>query len=99
MPLVAVAHFIDLPEAQVAASALHASGIDAVVQNEVVGQSFYHLQRAFGGFRILVPEEDAADARAFVAAGRSEPRPPPEPGVPPPRTRTAIGMFLALFLG
>jgi len=102
MPLVPIAHFVDLPEAQVAAAALRASGIPATVQNEVVGQNFYYLQRAFGGFRLWVPEADAADARAFVAADRAglpeEGAEAEEPAVRT-RSRTALGMLLAVILG
>ncbi len=66
MGLVAVAAFSDLPAAQVAASALRSSGMLVHIQSEVWGSMMPHLQQASGCFRIMVPEEDAKDARAFL---------------------------------
>ncbi len=68
-----IAGFLDLNEAQIAAAALRASGITVIVQNERLGQALWHYQYAMGGFRLWVPEEDAADARAFIRDRRSEP--------------------------
>ncbi len=73
MALVRIAHLADMTEAQVAASALRASGIPVFLQNECHGGNFFHLQTALGGFGLWVPEEEAFDARAFVAERRSQP--------------------------
>jgi len=72
MAPVQIAHFVDLAEAQVAASALRASGIPTLIQNENHGQTFFLMQRAIGGFRLWTAEGDADDARAFVEARRTE---------------------------
>ena len=61
MALVQIARFADRYEAQVAASALRASGIAAVVHDEA-GQNYYLVQN----IRLAVAEPDAADARAYL---------------------------------
>jgi hypothetical protein len=66
MDLVQIARFANLSEAQVAASALRASDIPAVVLDES-GQNYY----VFRNFRLAVPEADADDARAYIAALRN----------------------------
>ena len=73
MKLVEAARFMDLAEAQVAASALRASGIFCFVQNDGVCQALFTHQIAFGGCRIWVPVEDADDVRAFISANRGVP--------------------------
>jgi hypothetical protein len=73
MALVTIARFLDLTEAQVAASALRASGVPVFVQNEHWGQADFTMQMAMGGFWLWVPEEDALDARAFISANRRKP--------------------------
>jgi hypothetical protein len=73
MALVEAARFWDLTEAQVAGSALRASGIEAEVVDEVVGRNAVWWQSAMGGFRLLVDEADAAAARALIEDCRSEP--------------------------
>jgi len=70
MALVAVARFADLIEAQAAAAALRASDIPVLVQNEHWGQANFTMQIAMGGFTLWTPEEEAADARAFIVANR-----------------------------
>ena len=70
MALAEVARFLDLTEAQAAAAALRASGMEVFVQNENWGQTEAYLQIAMGGFRLWTNEEDADDARAFVAESR-----------------------------
>jgi hypothetical protein len=66
MDLVQIARFADQTEAQVAASALRASGIAAVVHDEA-GQNYYQVLN----FRLAVPEADAADASAYLASLRN----------------------------
>ena len=70
MALVEVARILDLTEAQAAASALRASGIEVFVQNENWGQTEAYLQIGMGGFRLWTPAEDAEDARAFIDDAR-----------------------------
>lgn len=74
MDLVQIARFADRSEAQVAASALRASGIFAVVHDDS-GQNYYVVQN----YRLAVPEADAADANAYLAMLRTEPPEPLEP--------------------
>ena len=71
MDLVQIARFADLTEAQVAASALRASGIAAVV-HDGSGQNYYITNN----YRVAVPEIDAVDARAYIATLRNEPPAP-----------------------
>jgi len=73
MAFVEVARFLDVPEAQVAASALRASGIPVLVQNESWGQTQGNLLFAMGGVRLWVPQADAQDVRAFLAERRAQP--------------------------
>ena len=73
MALVEVARFLDLTEAQVVASALRSGGLFVFVQNEVIGRMDVNLLYAVGGIRIWVPEAEAADARAYIAASRRQP--------------------------
>ena len=96
MALVEVARFLDLSEAQTAAAALRASGMAVFVQNENWGQTEAYLQLAMGGFRLWTEEVDAAAARAFIGACRSE-----EPGLTPQGGpgQAAAGLALALTLG
>ena len=75
MCLVQIARFADLTEAHVAASALRASNIYVSIFDEF-GQTYYLLQTALGGFRLMVPESDADEARAYIATLRKEPREP-----------------------
>jgi hypothetical protein len=99
MALVEIARMYDLTEAQVAAAALRASGIPAHLQNEHVAQANPLLQTAVGGFGLWAPEEDAADARAFLRARR---RPPPQPAeemAVPRRRRRWFAALLGLLLG
>jgi hypothetical protein len=96
MALVEVAAFLDLTEAQTAAAALRASGISVFLQNENWGQTEAYLQIAMGGFRIWTPEEDADEAKAFIAACRAEPSEIAPQGSP---TQAAIGIGLLFLLG
>ena len=96
MALVEVARFLDLTEAQAAASALRASDIPVFLQNENWGQTEAYLQLAMGGFRIWAPEEDAEEARAFIETCRATPSQIAPQGGP---TQAAVGVGLALLLG
>lgn len=73
MRLVEVARYLDVTEAQVAASALRASGIPVLVQNEGCVHALGHLMFAMGGLRLWVPEAEAREARAFLVECRRRP--------------------------
>lgn len=72
MALVETARFLDVHEAQIARSALNASGIDAVLMDEFRAQAIWTEQLAIGGVRLFVPEADFGSARAFLERIRSE---------------------------
>jgi hypothetical protein len=73
MRFVEIARFTDLTEPQVAASALRASGIPVILQREYLSQVHINLLYALGGPGLLVPEEDAEAARAFLNEVRTQP--------------------------
>jgi len=79
--LVRIARFADPSEAQVVAAALRASGIHVFLQNEHTGQIEFLWQQALGGFGIMVDEEDAKDAAAFIRQHRRPPDRRPKPGL------------------
>jgi hypothetical protein len=71
LDMVCIARFGDVTEAQVAASALRSANFSVLLQNEHAGQANFLWQPAMGGFAILVPENEARDAAAFIARRRS----------------------------
>jgi hypothetical protein len=71
MSLVRVARFTDLVEAQVVESALQAAGIPVYLQNAQFGQTDHAAQYALGGFAVMVPEENAQAAAAFIREHRT----------------------------
>jgi hypothetical protein len=73
MALVEIARFSDISEAQVAASALRASGVFVFLQNENWSQTQAYLTLAMGGVRLFTTTDEAEDAREFVRACRSTP--------------------------
>lgn len=73
MALVEVARFADLTEAQVAASALRASGIFVFLQNQHHGEANFAVQYALGGFPLHVMEEDAEGVRKMLSQVRAAP--------------------------
>lgn len=54
------------PEADIAKSVLDAAGIEAMIQADTAGGMREHLAWSGGGFRVLVREEDAAEARDLL---------------------------------
>ena len=60
--LVVVHEFGSQPEAAMAKSALEGAGIDAMIQADSVGGMRSHVAWSGAGFKVLVREEDAADA-------------------------------------
>ena len=71
MALVVAATFLSLTEAQIAAGALAASGLHPVVADETFGSMLWTHQFAIQGFRLLIPQDELADARIFLAGVRS----------------------------
>ena len=95
MPLVEIARLTDGTEAQVAAAALRASGIETLIQGELHAQNVYFLQQALG-YGLLVDERDADDARILIADSRGQPQEPPEN---PRRGRSLLAMAVGLLFG
>ena len=106
MGLALVARLPTLAEAQIAAGALRAAGVDAEVFDANFGGVEAPVIESLGGFRIMAPEDQAADARQILLALQAAPAPshsePPAPASPwehpsPPRWRVwlsrAIGAF------
>ena len=64
--LVVVHAFASELEADMAKGALESAGIDAMIQADSAGGMRPHLAWASGGFKVLVREEDAAEAREVL---------------------------------
>ena len=64
--LVVIQSFGSQPEADLAKGALEAAGIDAIIQADSVGGMRPHIAWGSSGFKILVRQEDAADAREVL---------------------------------
>lgn len=71
--LVIIRAFGSQPEAELAKSALEAAGIDAMIQADAVGGMRPHVAWASGGYKLLVREEDAADANEVLRIGDEPP--------------------------
>jgi hypothetical protein len=99
MALVEAARFHSLSEAQVAASVLRSAGIDAAIADAHYGSVFWIEQRALGGYRLSVADQDLADTIDILGS------PPPvdpidEPAAEPlPAVNRAAAVALALTLG
>ena len=59
-------------EANLAKGALQAAGIDAMIQADTAGRQRDHIAWSGGGFKLLVREEDAADAREVLERPSAE---------------------------
>jgi Putative prokaryotic signal transducing protein len=55
-------------EADLAKGALQAAGIDAMIQADTAGRQRDHIAWSGAGFKLLVREEDAVDAREVLDA-------------------------------
>jgi hypothetical protein len=55
-------------EADLAKGALEAAGIDAMIQADTAGRRRAHIAWPVSGFKLLVREEDAVDAREVLDA-------------------------------
>jgi hypothetical protein len=70
MTLVVVRRVASLEEAFVIAGALRSAGIAAEVF-DMLGQSWWKLQTALGGFRVVMPASQFMDARDSLGAPTS----------------------------
>jgi hypothetical protein len=75
MPLVTVYSAFNPMDAQLARSRLEAAQFHAVVTHELSALSMDGYALAAGGILVQVPEDEAADAKEFLAADT----PPDEP--------------------
>lgn len=78
MALVDVARFHTLSEAEVAASLLRSAGIPVSLSDTHYGSVFWIEQKALGGFRLSVPEQDLADSVALLDVPPAGPDPEDE---------------------
>ena len=71
MELVTVATAFNPADAQLTRSRLEAAGFNAVVMNELASLSLDGYSMAAGGILVKVPEEEAAEAKAFLEQSTS----------------------------
>jgi len=64
--LIVVHTFASQPEAELARTALTAAGIESMIQADSIGGMRPHVAWASGGFKVLVREEDEAEARDIL---------------------------------
>lgn len=66
--LVIIRAFSTIAEAEIARGALEAADIDALIQSDSAGGMRPHLAWAGSGYKLLVREEDAAEAENVLRA-------------------------------
>jgi hypothetical protein len=66
--LTVVHSFASWPEADLAKSALEAAGIEAIIQADSAGGMRPHIAWSSSGFKVIVRQEDADDAREVLEA-------------------------------
>jgi hypothetical protein len=71
--LAVVTRIPSLAEAHIAAGALRSGGIEAVVFDAAFGGMEAPVIEGLGGYRLMAPEEDVAEARAALKALRANP--------------------------
>ncbi len=76
MSLVTVSTAFNPAAAQLVRSRLEAAGFHAVVSHELSALSMDGYALAAGGILVQVPEEEAADAKEFLAADAPPDEPP-----------------------
>ena len=64
--LVVVHAYSSQPEAEIAKGALQGAGIESMIQADTVGGMRMHVAWSGAGFKLLVREEDAPDARQVL---------------------------------
>jgi hypothetical protein len=74
-----IARFSTLLEAEAAVTALEASGVDALVNNEITGGMMPHASDALGGFHVSVPVNKEAEARSLLEGATPEEKMEAEP--------------------
>jgi hypothetical protein len=70
--LVVVRSYGTRPEAELAVSELDAAGIPAMIQSDSVGGMREHMAWSGAGYKILVREEDLADATGLLTPVEGE---------------------------
>jgi hypothetical protein len=90
--LVVVQKYLIRPEADLAKCTLEGTGIQAMIQGDTAGGMREHLAWSGAGYRILVREEDATEAREVLnplidAADNPDPGPQTDPDTRPPLRR------------
>lgn len=73
MGLRLLAHYYDRTEALIVSSVLNAEGVPNFVHSYDVLSALYFYEMAFGGYRIMVAEDDLAAAVQIVRAARAAP--------------------------
>lgn len=68
--LTVVRSFASQMEADLAKGALEAAGIEAIIQADTAGGMRPHIAWSSGGFKLVVRQEDADDARAVLQQPR-----------------------------
>jgi len=76
MELVTVFRAFNPADAQLARSRLEAAGFHAAVMHELSSLSMDGYAMAAGGILVQVPDEEAADAKEFLAAPAPSDEPP-----------------------
>ena len=76
MSLVTVSSAFNPADAQLTRSRLEAAGFHAVVSHELSALSLDGYALAAGGILVQVPEEEAAEAKEFLAAETPPDEPP-----------------------
>jgi hypothetical protein len=77
MNLITVHTSFSPADAQLIRSRLEASGFHAIVTNELAALSMEGYSMSTGGIRVQVPEAEADDARALLAAADASSGPDP----------------------
>lgn len=99
MALVEAARYHTLSEAHVAAALLRSAGIPASLSDTHYGSVFWLEQKALGGFRISVPEQDLADTISLLDVPPAGPDPEDEGPEDPELGRRGLAVLLMFVLG
>lgn len=93
-PLITLARFDWLAQAEMARCRLEACGIETFLPDEFTSSIYWHYARGLGGIRLQVGAEDAEDARAILD---EEPIPQEEPVLSSREQRTDRAVRAAVF--